>query len=140
LVHCEDHVTYTGRQKPRKDSGSATCEKCQALYGIRSDERKRKKLARQRAKTPVRTYIVEGTGGYKVGASRNPKIRKRKLQTGSPDKLTLLGWFPEGVTESEVLRDLNPWRHPGGGGQEWFLACPEVHQYMEDRRFERIAQ
>lgn len=85
---------------------------------------------RQRARVaprqePTRTYFIQqgARGPIKIGCASNPRTRVAELQTGSPDRLTLLGSIEGGrAVESDLHRAFSD------------LAAQVVHWLSRHRR------
>ncbi len=72
-------------------------------------------------------YLIQGerTKLTKVGfTATNPLRRLKELQTGSPDVLSLLGWF---YGSYDVERSLHILLEPFNSHGEWFELIPSVY-------------
>lgn len=72
---------------------------------------------------PVYFVIERKSDAIKIGVATDIRRRLAQLQTGSPNKLKLMGWItPEDDygTEKELHKRYKEKRVPGGGGKEWF--------------------
>lgn len=71
------------------------------------------------------TYLIGGGGALKIGrtyGTTTPESRLPMLQTGNPNKLTLLGVLGGGHHERELHRRFARYRLVG----EWFQDQPEI--------------
>lgn len=72
-------------------------------------------------------FIQRGDGPIKIGYSKNPKGRLSALQTGIPERLTLLGVVPGGkAREQELHREFGRTRIQG----EWFHPSPSLLDFI----------
>ena len=78
---------------------------------------------------PVYFVIERKSDAIKIGVATDIRRRLAQLQTGSPNKLELMGWItPEDDygTEKVLHKRYNEKRVPGGGGKEWFAISQDV--------------
>jgi len=87
-------------------------------------------------KEPYYIYFIgcPGAKEVKIGRSKNPGQRLKTLQTSSPEKLYLYGYFLEkdDITEKNVHHKFKHLRKTG----EWFLYNDELQQYLYKMRAE----
>jgi hypothetical protein len=70
---------------------------------------------------------IDGEGAIKIGVSNNPLSRLETLQTGSHQRMTLLGILPGGYdVESQIHAQFAKSRIRG----EWFTASPELIDFI----------
>ncbi len=78
-------------------------------------------------------YFIQcnGTGRIKIGRTEgDPLMRLQALQTGSAEKLTLLGYYPASRAEEAKLHRTFAEQSTGG---EWFQDCPQIRQLILER-------
>lgn len=65
----------------------------------------------------------------KIGfTTKHPRARLKQLQTGNPNKLKLIGWFPGSLqAEREIHESMAEFRLQG----EWFKLVPEASAALE---------
>jgi hypothetical protein len=65
----------------------------------------------------------------KIGfTTKHPRARLKQLQTGNPNKLKLIGWFPGSLqTERDIHDSMAEFRLHG----EWFKLVPEANAALE---------
>lgn len=75
----------------------------------------------------IYTYFVQGEqgGNIKIGVSKDPDRRVRDMQTGSPERLVLLGTLGEDQ-EQELHARFTHLRQHG----EWFSPAPELVSFL----------
>lgn len=84
-----------------------------------------------------RVYFIQSgdDGPIKIGIADDPVTRLRHIQTGSPERLTLLGTLHGGQDREKVLHAyLAAFRHRG----EWFKPCAEVLAVVPGLAIERL--
>jgi T5orf172 domain. len=64
----------------------------------------------------------------KIGfTTKHPRTRLKQLQTGNPNKLKLIGWFPGSLqSERDIHDSLAEFRLHG----EWFSLTPEANEAL----------
>lgn len=72
-------------------------------------------------------FIQRGSGPIKIGYSMNPLARMDTLQTGSAERLQLLGVLPGGRAIEKSLQHAWQYVHQGG---EWYGAHPMLLRYI----------
>ena len=87
--------------------------------------------AKSRMMGEQRVYFIRnsGTGQIKIGIAVDPNHRIKTLQTGSADRLELLGTMPGGRELESELHDRFAETRVGG---EWFEPSGELADYIEE--------
>lgn len=99
---------FLGRAYPR--GGGYYCSSACKERGTRS-RNARKKFGPKRTKNLALlspkgyVYFIEGQGLVKIGSALNPPKRLQELQTGSPVRLKLIGFYPGGKERERVLHN-----------------------------------
>jgi hypothetical protein len=104
----------------------------QALRGIDTERVTVPSIAPRRGRSPTaKVYFIRGeqTGLIKIGVANNPSQRLANLQTGSPDRLELLGCTP-GSSWGE-LRLHTRFAHLRQHG-EWFTPGEDLLAYIRE--------
>lgn len=118
MERCEYH--FVEYQAQKKDAHPAVV----AEYKLRCPPDS-EWLAEQNAEPPTKkswgknrcVYAIRGASLVKIGVAHDPDDRLNSLQTGSPVKLSLMGWVPGPVSlERKIHKLLSDYREHG----EWF--------------------
>lgn len=95
-----------------------------------AEMRKASRAARSPRTAPSQIYFVgaEVTGLIKIGCASDPRARLRSLQTGSPDRLTLIATVRGGM---DVERDLHRQFADARVHGEWFWQSEALVRFIE---------
>lgn len=79
---------------------------------------------------PVVYFVQSGEGGHiKIGTASDFPKRLQALQTGNPERLTVLGTLPGSLSEEADIHD--QFSHLRARG-EWFRPEPELLDYIKE--------
>lgn len=92
--------------------------------------RKASKTARSPRRKPSQVYFIgaEVTGLIKIGCAVNPQARLRSLQTGSPDRLSIIATVPG---DAAMERGLHSQFAADRMHGEWFRQSPALIELIE---------
>lgn len=76
-------------------------------------------------------YFIQATrsGLIKIGSASDPRGRLRSLQTGSPERLRLIGHIPGGTARERQLHDQFAADRSHG---EWFVPSAELVAFIKE--------